>query len=301
MAMTHNLGAAGDRRFRNLAPAPVPGPVVHRLHRGETVTVYEWRCGGEDHGSPREEWSDAYEVIVPRRGTFIFQIEGRQIFADRSRAAFLRPGETYRVRHPLPGGDAGSVFRLEASAGGALLDELSQGHFLARSMALDGRGYWLHQKAVRALRDPAASKLELEELAVDFVRKAGSQAGQRPGPADRIAEEYAQRVQEFIAARYREPLTLAQVARAVDASPFHLSRLVKAATGLPIHRMIVRLRLRDALEQLLETRESIAFIALATGFASHSHLTDAFTKEYGMPPSAVRAQRSRRGSPRARP
>jgi AraC-like DNA-binding protein len=268
--------------------------VVQRFHRGDTITLYEWRCSGEDHGATGDEWSDAYEVIVPRWGAFIFQIEGREVFADRSRAAFLRPGETYRVRHPLPGGDAGSVFRLESPSAAAFMDG-------QRSMALDGRGYWLHRQVMRALRDPAASRLELEELAVGFVREAVNQAGREPGPAGRLAEEYARRVQEVIAARYREPLTLAEVARAVEASPFHLSRLVKAATGVPIHRLIVRLRLRDALEQLLETRESIAAIALATGFASHSHLTDAFTREYGMPPSAVRARRPRRGSPRARP
>ena len=206
----------------------------------------------------------------------------------------IASGTRYREGMPAPSSVSSRRRR------GALLDELSQGHFLARSMALDGRGYWLHQKAIRALRDPAASSRSSSRSwrSTSFERR-----GVRPDarPAGRIAEEHAQRVQEFIAARYREPLTLAQVARAVDASPFHLSRLVKAATGLPIHRMIVRLRLRDALEQLLETRESIAFIALATGFASHSHLTDAFTREYGMPPSAVRARRPRRGCPRVRP
>ncbi len=240
-------------------------------------------------------------MIVPRRGAFVFQVEGRQAFADRSLAAFLRPGETYRVRHPLPGGDAGSVFRLEPSAGAALLEELKQECFPMRSAPLDGQDYWLHQEAMRALHDPAPSRLELEELGLDFVRRAVNQARCGLRPASRMAEEYARRVQELIAARYREPLTLAEVARVVEASPFHLSRLVKAATGVPIHRLIVRQRLRDALEQLLETRESIAFIALATGFASHSHLTDAFTREYGMPPSAVRARRPRRDFLRAKP
>jgi len=100
--------------------------------------------------------------------------------------------------------------------------------------------------------------------------------------------QVAARVAEVIAARYREPLTLAEIARLVGVSPFHLSRLVTAATGVPIYRMIVRRRLRDALELLLDTRESITGIALAVGFASHSHLTDAFHREYGVPPRAVR-------------
>ena len=110
---------------------------------------------------------------------------------------------------------------------------------------------------------------------------------QRRMPARRAAE-YAGRVSEVVAARYREPLTLAGIAAEVGVSPFHLSRLVTAANGVPIHRMILRRRLRDALELLLETSEGISRIALAVGFASHSHLTDAFRREYGIPPRAVR-------------
>ena len=300
MAMSHNFGAARPERFRNPAPQS-PGPVVQRLYRGDAITLYEWCCRGEDHGSPREECSDAYEVIVPRRGVFVFEIGGHRVFADPSRAAFLHPGEVYRTRHPLRGGDAGSVFRLGAATAAALMGDGVATRFPAPGAALDGRTYWLHRLATRALREPGVERLELDELALAFVRACLSESGDRPRSMNRSAEEYARRVQEVIAARYREPLTLAEVARAVEASPFHLSRLAKAATGLSIHRMIVRLRLRDALEQLLETRETIAFIALATGFASHSHLTDAFRKEYKMPPSAVRARRLRRDFPRARP
>jgi AraC family transcriptional regulator len=52
--------------------------------------------------------------------------------------------------------------------------------------------------------------------------------------------------------------------------------------------MILRRRLRDALEMLLDTRDSISQIALSVGFASHSHLTDAFRREFGVPPRTLR-------------
>ncbi|HTC23546.1 MAG TPA: helix-turn-helix domain-containing protein, partial [Gemmatimonadales bacterium] len=61
-----------------------------------------------------------------------------------------------------------------------------------------------------------------------------------------------------------------------------------------IHRAQRRLRLRDALERLLSTTDGVSAVAYATGFASHSHLSDAFRREYGCPPSAIR-----RLSPRA--
>ncbi|MGH7526754.1 MAG: helix-turn-helix transcriptional regulator [Gemmatimonadales bacterium] len=135
-----------------------------------------------------------------------------------------------------------------------------------------------------------------EERALLFLRKVVTEAYARNGRRrryvreanNRNAADYADRVSEVVAARYREPLSLAEVGRAVDCSPFHLTRLVTAVTGLSIHRMIVRRRLRDAVEWLLKTRESVSFIAHAVGFGSHSRLTEAFRREYGMPPSTVR-------------
>jgi AraC-like DNA-binding protein len=270
--------------------------VVRCRYEGTTVEIYEWRCAEHQHSAPRDEWSDAHEIVVPRRGAFHFQMEGLEVFADPATAAFLHPGETYRVRHPLPGGDAGSVFRLRPAGVAALVAEHDRAagdepevRFPASGAPLDGRGYLLHRRALRALDDPGATPVELEERAIAFVRAAVAQAyGNLPATGNRHAREYARRVREVLAARYREPLSLDQVARAVEASPFHLSRLVTAATGMPIHRLIVRLRLRDALERLLETRDSISAVALAVGFASHSHLTDAFRREYGMAPSEVR-------------
>lgn len=307
--MPDNLESPADPRFRNPAPANAPtGPLVHRVYWGGSVTVYEWRCAGERHDSSRDEWSDGYEVVVPRRGTFAFQVEGERCFADRASAVFFHPEEAYRVRHPLPGGDAGSVFRLAPAAVAALIGENDAAdggrervRFPARAAPLDGRGYLLHRQAIEVFGSAALNVMELEECAIAFVREAVAQAYRRAGrgrrgPAarNRKAGEYTRRVQEVIAARYREPLTLAEVARAVETSPFHLSRLVASVAGVPIHRLIVRHRLRDALERLLETREGITSVALATGFASHSHLTDAFRREYGLPPSAVRRTWRRR-------
>jgi AraC-like DNA-binding protein len=168
----------------------------------------------------------------------------------------------------------------------------------ALRLPLDGRTYLLHRLALEAARAPAAGELEIEERALLFLRAALQQARptRRAGHV-RVPEnaaEHVARVTEVIAARYREPLTLAQVAGAVGVSPFHLTRLVTAVTGLPIYRMVLRRRLREALELVLETRESLARIAVTVGFASQSHLTDAFRREYGRPPGALRRATSPR-------
>ena len=310
MGIARNIEPAGPARFPDLAHggesrdvAEPPGaPVIRRRFHGTEVSLYDWRCAGHAQAHPREEWADAHEVVVPRRGAFQWEIAGDRVLADPGTATFFHPCEPYRVRHPLPGGDAGSVFRLAPAAVKALMEEFDSSaadrpgaRFPGTHTPLDGRAYLLHRLAMHAVADPEAGALEVEERAVRFLREAMAQAFRRrgvgrAGPAarSRLALEYSARVAEVVAARYREPLTLAEVARAVGVSPFHLSRLVTAATGVPIYRMVLRRRLRDALEMLLDTRQSISQIALSVGFASHSHLTDAFRREFGVPPRTLR-------------
>ena len=310
MDIASNIRPTPPARFRNLAYPAAPGapvapetPVIRRRFRGASVSLYEWQCGGHGSAHPAEEWAEAHEVVVARRGAFQWEIAGTRVLADPGTVTFFHPAESYRVRHPLPGGDAGSVFGMPPSGVIALAEEhepaaadRGRARFPTSHAPLDGRAYLLHRLAMDAVSDPATTALEVEERALAFVREAVAQgfrrrgAVRRAGPAmrGRLASEYAARVMEVVAARYREPLTLAEVAGTVGASPFHLSRLVTAATGVPIYRMVLRRRLRDALELLLETRETISQIALSAGFASHSHLTDAFRREFGVPPRAVR-------------
>ncbi len=81
---------------------------------------------------------------------------------------------------------------------------------------------------------------------------------------------------------------LTRLAASVHVSPFHLCRLFKRLTGLPIHRYLERLRLRAAMEETVETGARMLDIALRHGFCSEAHLSNAFLKEFGTRPSRVR-------------
>jgi AraC-like DNA-binding protein len=242
--MAANIPVAPFPRSSNLAPA------------GALVAVYEWRCEGHLPACP-EECSEADEVVVPRWGAFLREVEGRRVLADPGSALFFHRAESYRVRHPVRGGDGGTVFRLAAGAVAELLvphapsaADRPNPRLPVPRIPLEGRAWVLHRLARRAALDPAVPPLEVEERAVAFLRAVVAEAARRSGrqrpavPADRnpLAAEYAARVAEVVAARYRERLMLGEVARAVGCSPFHLSRLVTAAAGVPIHRMIVRRR-----------------------------------------------------------
>jgi AraC-like DNA-binding protein len=82
-------------------------------------------------------------------------------------------------------------------------------------------------------------------------------------------------------------VTLADLARRVYASPFHLARVFRERTGFSVHGYQTQLRLRLALDALHDGCE-IGDLALELGFSSHSHFTSAFRASFGRPPSAVR-------------
>jgi len=274
-----------------------------RLCRGPTMEIIDWRCAGHAEPFAAEEWSDVHEVVVARRGAYVRRAVGEDVFVEPGTVAFCHPGEAYRVRHPLPGGDVCSAFRLPADVARELLQATDPAaadrpvpRFPVSSTPVDGRTYLLHRLAVCAAADPATAPFEVEERAFGFLvaavasASAGARA-RRGGSSARRTRRHVEQAwcaREVLARRYREHLGLSDLARDVGCSPFHLSRLFTALVGLPIHRAVLRLRLRDALERLLATRDGIAAVAYATGFASHSHLTDAFRREYGYPPSAVR-------------
>jgi AraC-like DNA-binding protein len=104
----------------------------------------------------------------------------------------------------------------------------------------------------------------------------------------RARRRYVEDAKVILQERFREKLRLDDVARSLYVSTFHLCRLFKQETGMPIHRYLNRLRLREAVAPVLAGKADLGTLARELGFSSHSHFTAAFRKEFGVPPREVR-------------
>jgi AraC-like DNA-binding protein len=78
------------------------------------------------------------------------------------------------------------------------------------------------------------------------------------------------------------------VAAAVGASPFHLSRVFKRATGQSLTEYRTALRVRFAIDQIADGADDLSRLAVEAGFYDHAHMTNTFRRRLGSPPSVLR-------------
>ncbi|SQD99728.1 Transcriptional regulator, AraC family (modular protein) [Parafrankia sp. Ea1.12] len=97
------------------------------------------------------------------------------------------------------------------------------------------------------------------------------------------------RAKDLADARYCEPLTVADLARAASLSPAHFSREFRRAFGEPPHQYLLTRRLERAAVLLRNTDRSVTEICFAVGLTSVGSFTTRFRCVFGMSPGAYRA------------
>lgn len=120
----------------------------------------------------------------------------------------------------------------------------------------------------------------LEALAVLFTRHSDV-----PCALPRVGKKHKAVVQarEYIEAHFDEDVSLTKLAEFVSLSPYYFARIFEHEAGLPPHRYLEGIRIRNACA-LLDRGETIASAALSVGYADQSHLTKRFKRFLGITP-----------------
>lgn len=93
---------------------------------------------------------------------------------------------------------------------------------------------------------------------------------------------------DFICTRFREPITLAQIAAAAQLSPFYFLRQFCSVYGCSPGKYLQRRRCRAALELLRESKWTMAMIAEHVGLGTRSSLCRRIKAEFGVEPRSLR-------------
>lgn len=97
------------------------------------------------------------------------------------------------------------------------------------------------------------------------------------------------RAKDLADSRYREPLTVDDMARAAGLSRAHFSRAFRRAFGESPHAYLLTRRLERAAALLRTTDRAVADICWTVGLRSLGSFTTSFTRTYGLSPTAYRA------------
>jgi AraC family transcriptional regulator len=288
-------------------------PIAFRtLYDSPLLSVRDYHCRACRGGPTAEEHSCSNNIVLLRHGAFSKHFGRRSIVADVNQAVFFSAESTYRVSHPADCGDRGTVFEVSPRLLNDIIHELDpsiEDHpnqpFPFVNGPCDSSVFWRHRELAQRLEtaktdplDPLWADVATLQIVADVLEAAYSRYGagrkRRRLETDADHAERVEAVKTHFASRLSERITLDRIARLVHASPFHLSRIFQQRTGIPIHRYLLRLRLRVSLEKLADGAEDLTALALELGFSSHSHFTDTFRREFGCSPSSIRER-----SPRA--
>jgi AraC family transcriptional regulator, transcriptional activator of pobA len=281
-------------------------PDAPRLELRRLNHEYRFDATGKSLGLHGHQF---FELLLIEQARGIHRFAGREIKVARGDLFLIAPGETHdqsdlKVTRGWLLVFEPSAWKFEASAS-VLPQNLMLLSFL-RPQGFDAGHFRLEAEALRdwtqhlqllgeELRTrqtgfAAASRILLEWLLIKAARLAETKLEQINVSSQPVLRE----VFAVIESRFREGMSLDDVALAVHRSKAHLTSVVKRETGRNVLEWIIERRLSEARRLLLETNLSIEGIAEQLGYAEPTYFVRQFRALNAITPAVWR--RANRGS-----
>lgn len=268
----------------------------------------------------QRSWGDVRADLVKRTGLkkeetalaaeshlILLNLQGNaergEYFLDGRRAGFAKrmPGAVLFV----PSGcnwsgweeGASTAAYLSISISGQFVDSLGRGIFPGPGPRLSPDLGFLDPIIMQAARGIGAEigeknpygSLLVESYAATIVAQLFRRMNYMPASIrGGLSPVVMNRLTETIDADLASDMSLSFLAGLAGVSIPHFCRAFRQSAGMPPHAFIHRRRLERASEHLRHTTKSMTEIALACGFSSSSHLSNAFRKAFGMTPGSYR-------------
>lgn len=262
---------------------------VQLLLDSPTAKISDVVCNGACRHKSDEECSSATHLVFPYRGVFVRHLGRNDAVAEANQVFFFNADESYRISHPIHGGDACLSLTLE----GSLLRELAPKDqvlergvlaFRRQRLRIDARAQALVALLRYSLSRDVAETLEAETLVLTLVRRA---LGERTSHATRASDgrqKLVDRAKLVLSSDLARRWTLAEIAAEVGVSPVYLTQVFQQVEAMPLYRYQLRLRLARALD-LLGRYDDLTTLSMELGFSSHSHFSAVFRQAYGRTPA----------------
>ncbi|MBE6608332.1 MAG: AraC family transcriptional regulator [Ruminococcaceae bacterium] len=144
------------------------------------------------------------------------------------------------------------------------------------------RNFYTEYCIKKEKRSPLALKAALYAVCSDFYEKSEFVSSKKEG------SELIHKMLGYISERYTEEISLVNMAQELGYEPHYLSRVFSMNVKINIRKYINLYRIDNAKERLINTRDSIALIALESGFQSIRNFNRVFLAYTGTTPADYR-------------
>ena len=90
---------------------------------------------------------------------------------------------------------------------------------------------------------------------------------------------------EYMETFYSARITISDICEAVNLSPFHFIRTFKQKTGIPPHKYLLNIRIKNAQDLLRSGKYSVSEVAALSGFINLAHFSNKFKEITGHSPT----------------
>lgn len=170
----------------------------------------------------------------------------------------------------------------------AVAEDAGLGSFEFQSpSASDRRSRMLFERAYSSAHD-AVTTLDFEQALIELL--VGTQRPNKRLSATAMASSAIRQARDALDSDPTASWTLDSLAKITALSRFQLLRSFARETGVTPHAYLVQRRVRLA-RSLITNGKTLVETALLSGFADQSHMTRAFSRQYGYTPGTLAALR----------
>lgn len=252
---------------------PAPEAVLTVLGEAPGVRVVDHDCRKPAGARGSYEYSRDYGLVLIRRGGYWREVEGRGAYLGPTDAFFERPFVEQRITHHRANGDRCTSLWLSEDAVYTLAGDASVPDApITTTTTVD---HWHRELIVAFCR--GIDRFEVDERLARLVGALAERAapGRFTARRSTTRANHHRLVQQAREAIVADPagVDLAELARTLGHSRFHLSRVFTQLTGMTLSRFRNRVRVSIAFDRLVDGQENLAVLSADLGFADQSHLS----------------------------
>ncbi len=275
--------------------------VVHILFSSDYYDVCNFKCQCNECTKSKREYNEHFSICFIRTGNFYYHTYQDALDTFTGSVLISKPDYEYNVTHQSNMPDECTVLTFKKTFYEQLLDLLPQhatwffrnGDMQSLLLKVNAETEYLHELCFQAISNGACSKLEADGLVMELLQQVLMCFGDNESK-QKISERFKKNhlstiesAKQYIRENFIKDISLMDLAKHCNVSPFHFSRIFKSFTRYSPYLYLQSVRLKQA-ELLLKTNLPVADVAFSSGFNSIDYFSSAFKKKYRLSPTAYR-------------